>query len=278
MASRTEIVAILSSRVSFNRMLVPYFFGALILASISLYLNNSLIPKTNKARIKFENTYVFSPYRNQYTHIHRQIAPETFVYMERFDNIENTGNKFSLEKFKNGKLIFKLLSESASWDTVTGKWKIKDYYIRKIDGIGEKLKSGKQMDTLLNLFPADLGRSLNNVETMNYTELNKFIREEKERGSGNIEFYEIEKYRRFAFPFSTFILTLIGVSLASRKVRGGIGAHIGLGLGISFSYILFMQISNTFAAGGIIAPYIAVWIPNFIYSVLAVFLFIKAPK
>ena len=278
MAARTEIVAILSSGISFKRMLVPYFFAAAILALLSIYLNNSVIPEANKKRIDFENKYIFVPYRNQDINIHRQIAPGTFIYMERYNNMENMGYKFSIEKFNGGKLYYKLMSETIKWDSVSNKWQIGNYYTRFISNMKEVINKGQKLDTILNFNPKDFARKLGNIEAMNYGELNSFIEEEKMRGAGNIELYEIEKYRRIAFPFSTFILTLIGVSLASRKVRGGIGLHIGLGLLISFSYILFMQISTTFAAGGIIAPYIAVWIPNILYSFLAGYLFMKAPK
>ena len=278
MAARTEIVAILSSGISFKRMLLPYFCAASVLALLSIYLNNSVIPEANKRRLDFENKYIFVPYRNQDINIHRQIEPGTFIYMERYNNIENTGYKFSLEKFDAGKLYYKLFSETIKWDSVLHKWEIKNYYARTIANMNEIINKGQKLDTTLNFLPKDFERKLGNIEAMNFEELNNFIEQEKMRGAGNIELYEIEKYRRIAFPFSTFILTLIAVSLASQKVRGGTGLHIGLGLLISFSYILFMQISTTFAAGGIIAPYIAVWIPNILYSFLAGYLFVKAPK
>lgn len=278
MASRTEIVAILSSGISFKRFLLPYLFGATVLASLSLYLNNSLIPETNKKRLRFENTYINNPYRNQKVNIHRQIAPDTYVYLERFNNVENTGFKFAYEKFDNGKLTYKMMAENIKYDSTSNKWRINKYFERHIENEKERMRSGNFIDTTLNFKPKDFGIQINNIETMNRSELNKFIEEEKTKGSGNIEIFELEKYRRIATPFSTFILTLIGVSLASRKVRGGIGLHIGLGLLISFSYILFMQVSNTFAAGGLIAPSIAVWIPNFLYGILGVFLFLTAPK
>ncbi len=278
LASRTEIVAILSSGISFKRFLVPYFLGATVLASLSLYLNNSLIPETNKTRLQFENTYINNAYRNQGVNIHRQIAPNTYVYVERFNNTDNTGFKFSLEKFDKGKLKYKMMAENIKFDSVNQKWRINKYFERYIGEKSETMRSGSFIDTTLNLNPRDFGARINNIETMNRVELNTFIEDEKSKGSGNIEVYELEKYRRIATPFSTFILTLIGVSLASRKVRGGVGLHMGLGLLISFSYILFMQVFNTFAAGGLLSPAIAVWIPNILYGILGGFLFMTAPK
>jgi lipopolysaccharide export system permease protein len=198
--------------------------------------------------------------------------------MERFATEENTGYKFSIEKFSKGRLFYKLMAESIRWDSTKKHWQINNYYIRNINGMDEYIKKGKLIDTTFDFTPAEFGRKDNTVETMDYTELTEYIEQERAKGSDNIESYEIEKYRRTAFPFATFILTIIGVSLASRKVRGGIGMHIGLGIGISFAFIMMMQISNTFAASGLVSPLIAVWIPNFLFSFLAWYLLRKAQK
>ncbi|MBN8703928.1 MAG: LptF/LptG family permease [Bacteroidetes bacterium] len=278
LATRTEVIAILSSGVSFYRFLYPYFLGALVLAILSVYLNNSVIPHANKKRLDFENKYIFSPYRNKEINIHRQILPGTFIYMERYNNQDNIGYKFSLEKLDKGKLYYKLLSEQIKWDSSINKWSILDYHERYLTSKGEIIKRGARIDTTYNFTPADFSRRVTNVETMNFTELNTFIEEEKIKGASKIEFYEVEKYKRFANPFSTFILTLIGVSLASRKVRGGTGLHLGLGLLIAFSYILFMQVSHVFAQNGVLPAYIAVWIPNILYSFLAAFFVTRAQK
>lgn len=278
MASDTEIVAILSSGVSFKRMLRPYFIAAALLAIISLALSNYIIPHANTKRLAFEEVYIRNPFRNQDVHIHRQISPGVFIYMERYDNAENFGSKFSLEKFKDGKLYYKLLSEGIKWDSLTNKWQITGYFIRTINDMKEETKTGARLDTAFNFTPKDFGRRTNTIETMNFAQLDKFIKDEKMKGSGNIEIYQIEKHKRIAFPFATFILTIIGVSLASRKVRGGIGLHIGLGLLISFSFILFMQVSTTFATSGAVAPYIAVWIPNVLFGLLGLYLLKQAPK
>lgn len=278
LAYQTEIVAILSSGISFNRLLYPYFIGSLILAGLSLYLNNIIIPSSNKKRIEFEERYIRNAFNNQDVHIHRQIDPVSYIYMERYFSEANTGTKFSLEHINNGQLSYKLTADNIKWDSASNKWQINDYKIRYIYGMNEKIKSGTRIDTSFNFLPKDFGRKLMKIETMNYFELNQYISDERSKGADQIELYEIEKYKRFSFPFATLILTLIGVSLASRKVRGGIGLHIGLGLLISFSFILFMQVSTTFAASGLVSPLISVWIPNFIYGILAVYLYIKAPK
>jgi lipopolysaccharide export system permease protein len=278
MAANTEIVAILTSGISFKRFLLPYMMAATVIALLSFYLNNFIIPHANEKRLNFENTYIRNRYRNNNQNIHRQIKPGEYIYFESFNNLENIGSRFTYEKIKNGKLVYKLMANAISFDSTKNKWAVQNYMIRTIDNKGEKLKTGAQFDTTFNFSPADFGTRLNNIETMNMFELDDFIVAEKMKGSDEIPYFELEKYRRTSMPFATFILTLIGVSMASRKVRGGIGLHIGLGMLISFSYILFLQVSSTFATNGNLSPLLAVWIPNFLYFIIALVLLRLAPK
>ncbi len=278
MATRTEIVAILSSGVSYRRLLLPYLVSATVIALLSLYLNNFVIPKATKKRIAFEDRYIRNEFRNNSKNIHLQISPDNYIYLERFNVQEQTGYKFSIEKFSEGKLDYKLMAENIKWDSVKKDWTINNYFARTINGVDENIRKGKKIDTTLGFTPKEFGRKDNTVETMDYNELNQYIDSERLKGADNIELLQIEKYRRIAFPFATFILTLIGVSIASRKVRGGIGMHIGLGILISFTFILFMQVSTTFAAGGLVSPLVSVWIPNFLFTILALYLLKTAQK
>jgi len=278
MAANTEIVAILSSGMSFNRLLVPYMAGALVITSMSLYLNNFVIPHTNKARLEFEETFIRHKFRNIDRNIHRQIEPNTFVYFDRYDNITGRGYKFAIERFEENELKYKLMSDTISWDSTMKKWHISNYMIRTMNGPEEELVSGNGIDTTINFHPNELGKRINNVQTMNYYELTDYIKKEKLKGSEKTMFYEIEHHKRFSVPFATFILTLIGVSLASRKVRGGIGVHITFGLVVSFAYILFMQVSLTFATNANLSPMLAMWIPNILFGILALYLYKIAPK
>ncbi len=278
MATRTEIVAILSSGVSYRRLLYPYMLSASVITVLSLLLNNFVIPHATKKQIAFEDKYIRNEFYNKDRNIHMQLSPGNYIYMEQFITTEQTGVRFSIEKFASGKLYYKLNAESIRWDSVAKKWSINNYYIRYINGMDEFIKKGIRIDTALGFTPAEFGRKDNTMGTMNYGELNAYIESEQLKGADNIGLYEIEKYRRFSFPFATFILTLIGVSMASRKVRGGIGMHIGLGIFISFAFIMFMQVSTKFALGGFISPLISVWIPNFIFCFLAFYLLSKAQK
>lgn len=278
MAYNTEIIAILSSGVSFKRMMYPYFVSATIIAVFSFFLTSFIIPPANRVRLDFENTYIKRPFQNSDHNIHKQVRPGVFVYMEAYNSFSQTGYKFSLEHFVDGRLQSKLMSDYARWDSTKGKWAVQNYYIRNYLAEGQDIKKGERIDTSIYITPKDFIMRTSVVETMNLFQLNDFIDQQRLQGADTIDVFLIEKYSRLAFPFSTFILTLIGVSLSSRKVRGGIGLHIGLGLAISFSYILFMRFSTMFAVGGSLTPLSAVWIPNILFAIIAVGLYRVAPK
>ena len=278
MAGNTEIISILTSGFNFYRFLFPFVLSALIICVISFILGNFIIPKTNVDRLKFENKYIKKPYTNRDKNMHMQINPGDFIYLESYNSHKNIGYKFSMEKFKNGKLQKKIYANYIQWDSSSNKWNIHNYFTRNFNGLNEEISQGKKIDTVINLEPNDFNFRLNNVETMNFFELNEFINEERMKGSKNLVYYLIEKHKRIAFPFATIILTIIAVAFSSRKVKGGLGIHLGIGLLISFSYILFMQFSTTFATNGQLAPGLAVWIPNLIYIILGSYLLFKTPK
>jgi len=280
MAYQTEIIAILSSGVSFRRMMFPYFLGAAVIGAFSFLLGGYVIPPANKTRIKFENEYVKNRKEQGLEKIHMQIEPGVFVYMDKYRAYSGNGDYFSMEKYDEKEIISKISARYAKFDTATGKWQLKNYVQRDfINGIEHKIASGSKIDTLIpNITPKDFKEERKYFEMMTNTELNRYIDEQTARGVGNLEEFLIEKYKRVASPFSAFILTLIGVSLASRKVRGGMGLHIGVGIALSFSYILFMTVSTTFAINGNMNPMLAVWIPNIVFSGIGIILYMRAPK
>ncbi|MFO7999957.1 MAG: LptF/LptG family permease [Marinilabilia sp.] len=279
MAYQTEIIAILSSGVSFKRLMYPYFLGATILTIFSYLMGGYVIPPANKVRIDFENTYVKNIKETGLSNIHMQIEPGLFVYMRRYSSFRERGDDFSLEKIEGQDLKMKITAKSAQYDSTEGKWIFHDYVRRDfLEDSGMELSKGEEMDTTLNMKPADFKEERKFFETMTNPELNTYIEEQEERGVGNIEPYIIEKHRRVASPFSAFILTLIGVSLASQKSRGGMGLHIGAGLALSFTYILFLTISTTFAINGNLSPFLATWIPNFVFAIVGLLLYKRAPK
>ncbi len=280
MAYDTEIIAILSSGISFKRLMFPYFVSALIIAVFSFWLGGYVIPPSNQTRLEFEASYLKKKKKDTgLRDIHLQIEPGLFVYMGRFYSYSNKGSKFSAERFEGTELKSKLTARNITYKEDTKRWELSKYIIR--DFVGEnqiKITEGEKLDTVFNMSPDDFKSEHNWFETMTYTELGNYIDVQTQKGVGSIKPYVIEYYKRFANPFSAFILTLIGVSLASRKVRGGIGLHIGVGLALSFGYILFMTISTTFAINGNMNPLLAVWLPNIVFAVIGVYLYFKAPK
>jgi len=279
MASQSEIIAILSSGVSFRRFLYPYFLGACILATFSFVVNDMIMPSANERRLKFEDKYIKSPLVYLERNVHKQVEPGLFVYLESFSNSVEQAHQFSLERYEGDQLVSKLMSENAVWNKEKEKWTIRNYHIRDIYSPGhDTIYSGISIDTMINLHPSEFKRRPNFIETMNIRELQAFIENLKMQGDDNINMFLIELYKRIAFPFSTFILTLIGASLSTRKVRGGIGIHLAIGIAISFLYILFMQFSVEFATKGNLHPIVAAWIPNIIFGAVAVFLYRLAPK
>ena len=277
LAYNTEIIAILSSGVSFDRLMRPYITGAAVIVLFSYLLGNYIIPPANKKKVEFRNAYIGSQKPGSEYNIHRQIEPGVFVYMSGYNTTNDVGYKFTIEKFNDRKLVSKLTSDFIKWDREKKKWVIHEYTIRNIEEYRETVTTGTEIDTTLKMTPDDYQIVFNIVETMTLPTLNASITNLRLRGVNTID-YEMEKHRRRAGPFSAFILTIIGVSLASRKIKGGIGFHLGLGLLLSFSYIMFMQVTTVFATSGMLLPSMAMWIPNFIYGALAFYLYRRARR
>jgi lipopolysaccharide export system permease protein len=279
MAVNTEIIAILNSGMSFRRMMWPYFLSAFVIAAFTFVLTNFVIPKANQTRMAFENVY-YHPSNNRITveNIHRKVFKNTYVYMGTFNPLTQRGQNFTIEDIDSGRLISKLSAPTVSYDTTKHKWTATNYYIRQIKGNDEIITKGKQIDTALIIQPDDFSRDPGIVGTMTSRELEEYINQLRLQGSDELKLFLIEKYRRFANPFAVFILTLIGVTLSSRKIRGGIGMNIGIGLGLSFSYILFLQFASQFSLKGNLGPMLAMWIPNILYSIIGLVLYKLAPK
>ena len=278
MAGNSEIIAILNSGMSFSRLLRPFIFCAIFLASLSFVLGNFIIPETNKERIDFENKYIKRKQKKRIKNIHMQIQKDQYIYMESYNRSKNIGYKFTLENFKKNILKSKLSANYIEYDTINNNWSIKDYTIREYYKKGENISKGRLLDTVINLSPSDFAKNKSLVETMGMKKLNEFIKEEEIKGTSQITYHKIEKHKRLANPFSTIILTIIAVAIGSRKIRGGAGIQLSVGLLISFGYILFMQISTTFATNSNLLPVISVWIPNIIFILIAIFLVKITPK
>lgn len=279
LAENSEIIAMFSTGMSFKRMLRPYMLSAAIIAVVTFGLGAYIIPKGSVTRINFEDKYYKSRKMNTARNIQLEVDSGVIAYIDRFENYSNTGYRFSLDKFKGKQLVSHLTARSITYDTAAvHKWIVKDYMIREMDGMKEIITQGARIDTTLFMEPADFLIMKNQQEMLTSPQLSEYIDRQKQRGFANIKEFEIEYHKRIAMSFASFILTLIGVSLSSRKTKGGMGLHLGIGLALSFSYILFQTIASTFAVNGNMPPAIAVWIPNILYSFIAFYLYQKAPK
>ena len=279
MAAKTEFIAMFSSGISLHRMLVPYFIAAFIITTFSFVLGNYVIPDSNKKRLEFQSAY-FKNMEGKYGdyNIHRQIHPGVYFYVESYNRMRNLGLKMTLEEFDGVQLKSKLTAEMMIWDSINQKWILQNYYIRNYIDNREEIISGLRLDTAFRVKPEDFTTRTNVVEAMNRKELNAFIAEQRLSGTSAVVTSEIEKNTRIASPFATFILTLIGFALSVRKARGGLGLNIGIGILLSFSYILFMRFATVFAISGVFSAAFSVWIPNILYALIAAGIYLTAPK
>jgi lipopolysaccharide export system permease protein len=291
MAHQTEFVAILSSGTSFRRIMRPYIIGAFIIGFISLTLNHFILPKVFKIKIGFEDKWINNGYNTDEQNIHRKIGPNRLLYMESYDNQKNTATRVSIEDVINNKQTYFLSAANMKWDSTSREWIFNTVYERQIieqdrlDTIKNQKPIFKQIDKFyaskklkIEFKPEDMNRFESKIEAMTYFELKDFIIREKMKGSSKIEFFEVENYRRTSFPFATFILTIIGVCVSSRKVRGGVGLQIAVGLVLSCVYVMLMYIFTTIATTGFAIPWLAVWTPNIVFSLVALYFYRTAQK
>ena len=255
LADHSEIIAMLASGMSFRRLMLPYAISAGIIALASFILSAFIIPPANKTRINFQNKYIKNKAVEYARNVQLEVEPGVIAYFDRFDARSNMGYRFSLEHFDGKRLISRLTANSIKYDTLY-HWQVINYTIRDFDGMREYITEGK----------------------MTTPELHEYISRQQKRGIGNIQTFEIEYHKRYASIMAAFILTAIGASLSSRKVKGGMGLNIGIGLALSFSYILFTTITSTFAVSGSVSPMVAAWIPNILYTFIAIYLYRKAPR
>lgn len=277
LADNSEIIAMLASGMSFRRLMLPYGISAAIIALATFVLNAFIIPPANITRIDFQNKYIRNKAVDYARNVQLEVEPGIIAYFDRYDDKSRMGYRFSLEHFDDKKLISRLTATQIKYDTLY-QWTVIDYMIRDFDGMHEHISSGSRKDTTLTIIPSDFLISVNDCETMTTPQLATYINRQKKRGIGNIQTFEIEYHKRYASIMAAFILTSIGASLSSRKIKGGMGLNIGIGLGLSFSYILFTTVTSTFAVNGYVSPMIASWIPNILYTFIAIYLYQKAPR
>ncbi|MBS1487167.1 MAG: LptF/LptG family permease [Bacteroidetes bacterium] len=284
LAAHTEIIAMLSSGISFRRFLVPYFIASSVIAILSFIFNGWIIPHSNRDRLNFEMTYFQNRFYFERRNVHMQTAPNVFLFIQNYNNQSNIGYQFSLEKFKDNKLIEKLTADNITWDSVKRKWILNQWVRKNIDNIFEAhptenvAERGYKLDTTLIITPKDFENDAHQYDGMTIPELSKHIEQVRFRGATGVEAYETERHIRFAAPCTTFVLVFMGVLVSARKSRGGTGFQVALGFSLAFIFILFFTMTRTFAETGSLSPFLAAWLPNIVFGVISLTMYKYVPR
>lgn len=281
MAGRTEITAIQASGVSFRRLLWPYFLSAMLITGISLFLNLEVIPSANTKRVEFESQYLRKNRRVQYEpNIFRQIEPGVFAYVRNYNPTTNRASFMTIERFEGSTIVESLEAGDVRYNEESGHWEAPKFITHRFVGEDDLFELHEEkLDTLINLSEKELGKVENLITTMKIKELNLFIEQQKAKGSDMIGIFEVERQKRYSYPISVFILTVIGVSLSARKMRSGTGVNIGIGVILCFTYIMLGRVFEEIAKGseGAMAT-LLVWLPNILFALIAAVIYRKAPK
>ena len=281
LADKSEVISMLAAGVSFKRLLRPYMISAALISVLNYYLGSYIIPKNTIVKQNFEMMYKNKRKNTSADNVQLQVGDGVIAYIQHYDNVRKKGYGFFLDKFENKQLVSHMTAWEIQYDTISDSkyhWKALNYSIRSLKGYRERITKGTQIDTLILMEPTDLVFSKGQQETFTSPQLKDYISKQINRGSSNVVQYEVEYHKRIASSFASFILTLIGVSLSSRKRKGGMGMYLGIGLALSFGYILLQTVSATFAIQANMPPMLAAWIPNLLFAVVAYFCYRHAPN
>lgn len=281
LADNSEIIAMMSTGVSFKRLMKPYMISAAVIALLTFVLGAYVIPRGNVKRVKFENTYKRRRVATFTQNVQLEVDTGVVALIQRYEDRNKTGYSFQLDKFRNKVLISQLKASSIQYDTLSEtpyRWILRNYTIRDFGGMREVITHGAMTDSIIKMEPSDFLITNGQQETMTSPALREYIEKQKQRGFADIKAFEVEYYKRGASSFAAFILTAIGLSLSAKRRKNGMGIALGTGLSLTFAYILFQTISASFAINSNMPPVVAVWIPNIVYVFIAIYLYRKAPK
>lgn len=277
LAQNSEIIAILSGGFSFNRLLRPYFISATVIAVATLLLNSFVIPPGNKVRNDFYTKYIKDKTVQYASTIQLELSEGEYLYIRYFSAESNRGYDLSIDNFREGTLVSRLVASSASYIN-DYNWNLEEYTLTRYGTQQDSVSRGTSLDTIIGIKPSDFLVAAIDAENLTTPALIAQIGKQNKRGASNVKLFEVELHKRFASFFAAYILTLIGVSLSSRKYRGGMGFSLAIGIALSFTYILFMTVSSSFAISGVMPPWLAAQLPNIVYAGIAFFLYLRAPR
>ncbi len=281
LAGNSEIISMLASGISFKRIMRPYMISCVLISLVTFYLGAYVIPHGTVIRQNFEAMYKNKKRNTAAENVQLQVGNGVIAYIQHYDDNHKRGYGFCLDKFENKKLVQHMTATEIQYDTISESkyhWKARNWKIRSLHGLREKITSGTVMDTVIQMEPTDLVYSKGQQETFTSPQLREYISKQQSRGSGNVVQYEVEYHKRIASSFASFILTIIGLSLSARKRKGGMGLYLGIGLALSFAYILLQTVSSTFAINSGWPAMLAAWLPNILFAIIAYFCYRNAPN
>ncbi|MBR3565725.1 MAG: LptF/LptG family permease [Paludibacteraceae bacterium] len=277
MAGNSEIIAMLATGMSFERIMRPYWISATLLAIMIFWLGGYVIPPANTELLDFKDRYIDHFKSDHARKVQMEVDKGTVLFIDVYQRNSNTGYRASLDHFEGKALTMRLTADRIRYDSAYN-WYFENYVLREFDGMYETVRSGQRFDTIIPVQPHELFITAEMAEQMTNTELKAYLDVQRDRGVGNIQAFETEWHKRFASPIAAFIMTLMAVTLSARKVRGGMGKNLGIGIALSAIYILFSTISTTFAVSGVMSSFMAVWLPNFVFLGISLYLYTKAPR
>ena len=277
LAGNSEIIAMMAAGVSYHRLMLPYFVSATFLFLFSFYLGGYVIPPATGKMLNFTDKYIEHFTSENARNVQMEVGPGTILYIESFQKRSNMGYRASLEHFDGKTLTSRITADRIRYDSAYC-WHLENYIRRDFEGMREQMTRGARLDTIIPIQPYELFITAEEAQQMTNTELRDYMEKQAARGAGNIQAFETEYHKRWASPIGAFIMTLLGVTMSSKKVRGGMGKNLGIGIVLTAAYILFSTVSTTFSVNGVMSPFMSAWLPNFIFLAIGIVLYIRAQR
>ena len=277
LAGNSEIIAMQAAGMSYHRLMLPYFLSAFVLFVLSVILGGWVIPKSSERMLHFTDQYLEHFTTENARNIQMEVEPGTILHIESFQRRAGIGYRCSIEKFEDKTLVMRITADRIYYDSLE-YWHLEKYTQRAFIGMREEMEQGERKDITLPIIPEELFITIEQAEQMTTPELRHYMERQRQRGSGNVKAFEVEYHKRWASPLGAFIMTLLGVTMSSRKVRGGMGKNLGIGIVLTALYILFSTVSTTFSVNNVMSPFMAAWLPNFVFLAISIPLYIKASK
>lgn len=275
LAGNSEIIAMMAAGISYHRLMLPYFVSATFLFLFSFYLGGYVIPPATGKMLNFTDKYIEHFTSENARNVQMEVEPGTVLYIESFQKRSNTGYRASLERFDGKTLTSRITADRILYDSLN-YWHLENYIRRDFEGMREQMTRGTRLDTIIPVQPYELFITAEQAQEMTNTELRDYMEKQAARGAGNIQAFETEYHKRWASPIGAFIMTLLGVTMSSKKVRGGMGKNLGIGIVLTAAYILFSTVSTTFSVNGVMSPFMSAWLPNFVFLAIGIVLYIRA--